>query len=281
MNATSEHWDAFVSHASEDKDSFVRPLVEALGLLGASLWYDETSLRPGDSLSASIDRGITQSRIGIVVISPSFLEKNWPCAELDALMTRKIDGSLRLLPVWLGVTKEEVAEHSSLLADLVAIQAKDKNAQEIAITLLAEVRSDIYAGTEHTELVRKASGHAYEELQEELVALRESVADLLCPRCGTPLAERSFAYDDEDPNQADVEVFQCGHVIVNGRSESACPFDPNFPEFGEYETRCHEASDGFWTCFALPQTDAARGHKVSSGSGRTEAEARLAKNASR
>ena len=58
MAGDMEHWDAFVSHAWEDKDTFVRPLVEALGLLGVSLWYDEVSLRLGDSLSGSIDRGI-------------------------------------------------------------------------------------------------------------------------------------------------------------------------------------------------------------------------------
>jgi hypothetical protein len=42
--------------------------VEALGRLGVSLWYDEVSLNIGDSLSASIDRGIARSRNGIVVI---------------------------------------------------------------------------------------------------------------------------------------------------------------------------------------------------------------------
>ena len=43
MPGDIEHWDAFVSHAWEDKETFVRPLVEALGRLGVSLWYDEIS----------------------------------------------------------------------------------------------------------------------------------------------------------------------------------------------------------------------------------------------
>ena len=45
MPGDIEHWDAFVSHAWEDKETFVRPLVEALGRLGVSLWYDEISLK--------------------------------------------------------------------------------------------------------------------------------------------------------------------------------------------------------------------------------------------
>ena len=41
----TKYWDAFVSHAWEDKQTFVRPLVEALSEFGVSLWYDEISLR--------------------------------------------------------------------------------------------------------------------------------------------------------------------------------------------------------------------------------------------
>jgi len=47
-------WDAFISHATEDKDRFVRPLAHALTTLGAKVWYDEFSLKLGDSLSASM-----------------------------------------------------------------------------------------------------------------------------------------------------------------------------------------------------------------------------------
>jgi len=37
-------WDAFISHAAEDKDSFVRPLAVAMQSLGAGVWYDEGRL---------------------------------------------------------------------------------------------------------------------------------------------------------------------------------------------------------------------------------------------
>lgn len=49
-----EEYDFFVSHASEDKDSFVRPLVHALSALGLKVWYDELSLEIGDSLRLSL-----------------------------------------------------------------------------------------------------------------------------------------------------------------------------------------------------------------------------------
>jgi len=85
---TGPQWDAFISHAWEDKESFVRPLAHALTALGAAVWYDEFSLRLGDSLSASIDKGLAGSRYGIVVLSKAFIAKRWPQRELQGLVKR-------------------------------------------------------------------------------------------------------------------------------------------------------------------------------------------------
>src|SRR3990172_4215133 len=70
-------YDAFISHASEDKDKLVKPLAKGLAKLGFRVWYDEFELTVGDSLRQSIDRGLATSRYGIVVLSKAFLAKNW------------------------------------------------------------------------------------------------------------------------------------------------------------------------------------------------------------
>ncbi|MEX1028877.1 MAG: toll/interleukin-1 receptor domain-containing protein, partial [Paenibacillaceae bacterium] len=64
----------FISHASEDKKGFVRPLAKKLKEAHVEVWYDEFSLMPGDSLRRSIDKGLTQSRFGIVVLSDAFFK---------------------------------------------------------------------------------------------------------------------------------------------------------------------------------------------------------------
>ena len=63
--------DVFVSHASEDKEAFVAPLAKILSQLGLKVWYDEFSLKLGDSLSRSIDKGLSESTFGIVVLKTS------------------------------------------------------------------------------------------------------------------------------------------------------------------------------------------------------------------
>lgn len=42
-------WDVFISHASEDKDDFVRHLAESLRRSGLRVWFDELTLTVGDS----------------------------------------------------------------------------------------------------------------------------------------------------------------------------------------------------------------------------------------
>ena len=68
-------WDAFISHASEDKYDFVRPLAEGLRDRGLTVWFDEFELKVGDSLRSSIDRGLRQSRFGNCGFQSTILRK--------------------------------------------------------------------------------------------------------------------------------------------------------------------------------------------------------------
>lgn len=134
-------YDAFISHATEDKKTLVRPLAAALTRLRFRVWYDEFELKVGDSLRRSIDRGLANSRFGIVVLSKSFFAKNWPQYELNGLVAKEVDGKKVILPVWHGVTKTEVQGYSAPLADKVAIVTKKTTPAKIAAAL-AKVLSE-------------------------------------------------------------------------------------------------------------------------------------------
>lgn len=128
-------YDAFISHASEDKDIIVRPLAQALTDLGFRIWFDEFELRVGDSLRQSIDKGLVNSRFGIVILSKPFFEKNWPQYELNGLAAKEIDGRKVVLPIWHGIGRVEVMAYSPALADKVALNSKTMKVSEIAVEL--------------------------------------------------------------------------------------------------------------------------------------------------
>lgn len=115
--SAKEH-DVFISHASEDKDAIVRDLASALVNEGLDVWYDDFALRIGDSLRQKIDQGLANSRVGLVVFSTAFFRKGWTNYELDGIVTRSVSGEQVLLPIWHGVTKQQVMEFSPSLGTL-------------------------------------------------------------------------------------------------------------------------------------------------------------------
>jgi len=135
-------YDAFICHASEDKDDFVRPLAELLTSHHLEIWYDEFSLSVGDGLRRTIDAGLAKSRFGIVVLSPHFFKKGWAQRELDGLVARQISEERRLiLPIWHNLGAKEILGYSPPLADTVALQSS-KGVQAICSELVRKLRPD-------------------------------------------------------------------------------------------------------------------------------------------
>ena len=132
--------DVFISYASEDEDEVVDPLVQALEDVGLSVWYGKIELKIGDSLRQSIDKGISASRFGIVVLSKAFFDKGWTKYELDGLVTKVVNGEQVLLPIWHNITKDEVISYSASLADKVARNTTSHTVEEIAAEILDVVK---------------------------------------------------------------------------------------------------------------------------------------------
>lgn len=129
-------YDFFISHASEDKQSFVRPLADSLSELGYKVWYDEFTLKLGDSLTKNISEGIKNSDYGIVILSKNFFSKKWANKELESLINKEVfDSDNIILPLWLDVSPQEVYEFYPLLIDKVAVKVSsselDKAIKEI------------------------------------------------------------------------------------------------------------------------------------------------------
>jgi hypothetical protein len=276
MRTAPPQWDAFISHAWEDKESFVRPLAHALTALGATVWYDEFSLKLGDSLSASIDRGLAGSRYGIVVLSKAFIAKPWPQRELHGLVAREMGGRSTILPVWHQLTRDDVLEFSPPLADKLAAITTDHTADQIALQILSVIRPDIAGNTPYDDLRRIATGEAIADLRQEIEAFK-------CPHCGDFLVERYDTYLVEDADEVvTFSTFECGYVSIDGYMRRPCPSDPRFPKLQDYTIKCQENSKKQttweptwkWTCFAVPKTDMARLLSLEPGYGQTKRGAR-------
>ena len=136
--------DFFISHASEDKDEFVRPLALALIAQGKSVWYDEYEIQVGDSIRERIDDGLARSSYGVVVLSPNFFlkAKMWPKRELDGLVSAEdASGKRVILPVWYKLTVKDVRKQSLTLAGIRAIDASKTSLDDIVAQLVRKLQT--------------------------------------------------------------------------------------------------------------------------------------------
>ncbi len=187
-------YDVFISHASEDKDEVARPLAEQLRKLGINVWMDEFSLTLGDSLRASIDKGLSEARFGVAIISHNFLRKEWPQKELAGLVSREVGSEKSvLLPVWHKISAKEVLEKSPILADRLAVSTSDgieEVARKLAEAIVLQTQRDNQDFTQKIESavsgLKTKSGYdqpTYDDEPDEVfivhghdLAARESVA---------------------------------------------------------------------------------------------------------
>lgn len=138
---SDEKYDVFISHASEDKQIIARPLAQELIKHGFKVWIDEYELTVGDALRREIDRGLTKSRFGIVILSPSFFEKEWPQRELDSLVARDDGKEKVILPIWHNVTQKDVVRYSPLLATKLAVST-DKGIVFVAQEIIRAIQRE-------------------------------------------------------------------------------------------------------------------------------------------
>ncbi|MEG3085697.1 toll/interleukin-1 receptor domain-containing protein [Sphingomonas sp. PB2P12] len=125
-----------MSHASEDKATFVDDLARQAEAAGLHIWYDTAAIEWGDSLRQKIDAGLAGLYFGVAVLSPDFFAKPWPNYELDGLLEKATSGTGRLLPIWHKLTKDEVAQRSPSLAGRMALNTSLMSTAEIVAELV-------------------------------------------------------------------------------------------------------------------------------------------------
>ncbi len=251
-------WDVFISYASEDQEKIAHSLANALKDRGYDVWYAPFSLKLGDSLRASIDRGLAESRFGVVILSKHFFAKHWPIQELNGLAALEARGERVILPVWHGVTQADVAGYSPMLADRKAVNTTD--GLQAVVAAIEEV----------------INPPMNDDVRDLLHDAEERLREYHCPFCKSPLSSRGSVELSED-DSGTFEAFECGYSHIDGEMKQPCPSDPKFPRLDDYEFAYRELvgdSHWKWECIATGKTNEARQLFLNRGLGRTKEEAR-------
>lgn len=116
--------DVFLCHAWDDRNGVARELHDLLESRGVSVWFSEKDVRLGSTLLREIDKGLANSRLGIVLVTPAFLQRvtaeGIADKELSALLARDL-----LVPIVHNTTYEALREISPLLGSRSGLSTAD------------------------------------------------------------------------------------------------------------------------------------------------------------
>ena len=139
MRHNKYEYDAFISHAVEDKIPIANELCARLEAAGLNIWYSGKELGVGDSIEKTIQNGLNRSRYGIVIFSPTYLAKNWTIREFYTLLAKEIEEQKVILPVLYNTTLDELKNKDLLMADRFAVNA-DRGLDFVVERLVKEIR---------------------------------------------------------------------------------------------------------------------------------------------
>ena len=129
----------FISHASEDKQPFVRELAEAFKTVNVDVWYDEYEIELGMSIRESVDMGLTSCDIGLIILSPNYFRKKWTIWELNGFIQKMLSGTAKLIPILYNLTHEKLLTISPALSDILSLSS-----EEGIISIVKKVRDTLY-----------------------------------------------------------------------------------------------------------------------------------------
>lgn len=126
--------DIFLCHAWDDRQGAAKELYNLLVSKGVSVWFSEKDVSLGQPLMRAIDKGLANSRVGLVLVTPAFLlrlpKEGIADKELSALLHRN-----QLVPIVHNTTYEALREVSPLLGSRSGLDTAEESMSEIAAKL--------------------------------------------------------------------------------------------------------------------------------------------------
>ena len=129
--------DVFLCHAWDDRKGAAKELHDMLESKGVSVWFSEKDVPLGSTLLREIDKGLSKSRIGIVLVTPSFIKRingeGIAEKELSALLARDL-----LVPIVHNTSFEALRDASPLLGSRSGLSTKEESMESI-VAKIAEL----------------------------------------------------------------------------------------------------------------------------------------------
>ncbi|MBX7136302.1 MAG: toll/interleukin-1 receptor domain-containing protein [Fimbriimonadaceae bacterium] len=131
--------DIFLCHAWNDRKEAAKELYDLLIARGVKVWFSEEDIQLGVPFLREIDKGLAKSRVGIVLVTPHFINRirgeSIADKELSVLLHRG-----QLVPIIHGTTFDALNEVSPMLASRNGLSTSEETMAEVAAKLAEVVK---------------------------------------------------------------------------------------------------------------------------------------------
>ena len=129
--------DLFLCHAWDDRNGDALEFYNLLTALDVKVWFSEKDVPLGTPLMRQIDKGLKNSRAGIVLVTPAMLKslnaEGIADKELSVLL-----GSGRVIPIAHRTTFDEMRDVSPMLASHSGLTTADYASLEDVVAMIAD-----------------------------------------------------------------------------------------------------------------------------------------------
>ncbi len=123
--------DIFLCHAWDDRKTVAKELHDLLEESGVNVWFSEKDLALGVPMMRAIDKGLANSRIGLVLVTPAMLARLPKEGVADKELSALLAGN-QLIPVIHDTTYEELRNISPLLASRSGLDTSEDSMVVVA-----------------------------------------------------------------------------------------------------------------------------------------------------
>lgn len=123
--------DVFLCHAWGDRKEAAKDLHDLLVSAGVKVWFSENDLGLGVPMMRAIDKGLANSRIGIVLVTPAMLERLPKESVADKELSTLLAGN-QLIPIVHNTSYEALRNVSPMLASRTGLDTSEDSMGVIA-----------------------------------------------------------------------------------------------------------------------------------------------------
>jgi TIR domain len=124
-------YDVFLCHAWDDRQGVAKKLSDLLVQTGVKVWFSEKDLPLGIPMMRAIDKGLANSKIGLVLVTPALLKRLPKESVSDKELSVLLNGNM-LVPIVHETTYNDLRNVSPMLASRSGLDTAEDSIEIVA-----------------------------------------------------------------------------------------------------------------------------------------------------